>query len=210
MKTKIQTISTVLLLISGAILATIYLAWWLYPLEITYLRLEKVVYMKAADISYNFTILLNYLTNPFQQVLDMPNFSSSVDGLKHFRDVKYLFHLVQLIFVVSLPGAVLFYKNVLRKGYGVLYRKVFIWLVLTPAIIGLIGLVIGFDRFFVLFHHVLFPGDSTWLFDPAKDPVIYILPQEFFLHCFVFFFVFYELVSLSLLFIIQKGQPRRT
>ena len=74
MKTKLQVFGTVLFVLSGAILATIYLAWLVFPVEISYLGLEKIVYMKSADISYNFNILMNYLTNPFQTVLDMPNF----------------------------------------------------------------------------------------------------------------------------------------
>ncbi|MFI3116674.1 TIGR01906 family membrane protein [Streptococcus suis] len=193
MRTKLQIIGTILFVLSAAVLGTIYLAWLVYPFEISFLGLEKVVYMKAADISYNFNILMNYLTNPFASVLDMPNFSSSADGLKHFADVKHLFHLTQGIFILTLPAFVLFVKNILLKGYGDLVKKVIFWTMLTPMIIGLIGVLVGFDQFFVLFHTVLFPGDSTWLFDPAKDPVIYILPQEFFLHCFVLFFVLYEL-----------------
>ncbi|HEM4817268.1 TIGR01906 family membrane protein [Streptococcus suis] len=193
MRTKLQIIGTILFVLSAAVLGTIYLAWLVYPLEISFLGLEKVIYMKAADISYNFNILMNYLTNPFASVLDMPNFSSSADGLKHFADVKHLFHLTQGIFILTLPAFVLFVKNILLKGYGDLVKKVIFWTMLTPMIIGLLGVLVGFDQFFVLFHTVLFPGDSTWLFDPAKDPVIYILPQEFFLHCFVLFFVLYEL-----------------
>ncbi|HEL1669100.1 TPA: TIGR01906 family membrane protein [Streptococcus suis] len=192
MRTKLQIIGTILFVLSAAVLGTIYLAWLVYPLEISFLGLEKAVYMKAADISYNFNILMNYLTNPFASVLDMPNFSSSADGLKHFADVKHLFHLTQRIFILTLPAFVLFVKNILLKGYGDLVKKVIFWTMLTPMIIGLLGVLVGFDQFFVLFHTVLFPGDSTWLFDPAKDPVIYILPQEFFLHCFVLFFVLYE------------------
>ena len=193
MRTKLQIIGTILFVLSAAVLGTIYLAWLVYPFEISFLGLEKVVYMKAVDISYNFNILMNYLTNPFASVLDMPNFSSSADGLKHFADVKHLFHLTQGIFILTLPAFVLFVKNILLKGYGDLVKKVIFWTMLTPMIIGLLGVLVGFDQFFVLFHTVLFPGDSTWLFVPAKDPVIYILPQEFFLHCFVLFFVLYEL-----------------
>ena len=192
MRTKLQIIGTILFVLSAAVLGTIYLAWLVYPLEISFLGLEKVVYMKAADVSYNFNILMNYLTNPFASVLDMPNFSSSADGLKHFADVKHLFHLNQGVFILTLPAFVLFVKNILLKGYGDLVKKVIFWTMLTPMIIGLLGVLVGFDQFFVLFHTVLFPGESTWLFDPAKDPVIYILPQEFFLHCFVLFFVLYE------------------
>ncbi|HEM3429182.1 TPA: TIGR01906 family membrane protein [Streptococcus suis] len=199
MRTKLQIIGTILFVLSAAVLGTIYLAWLVYPFEISFLGLEKVVYMKATDISYNFNILMNYLTNPFASVLDMPNFSSSADGLKHFADVKHLFHLTQGIFILTLPAFVLFVKNILLKGYGDLVKKVIFWTMLTPMIIGLLGVLVGFDQFFVLFHTVLFPGDSTWLFNPAKDPVIYILPQEFFLHCFVLFFVLYELFFWTIL-----------
>lgn len=203
MRTKLQLVGTVFFTLSAAILATIYLAWLVYPFEISFLGLEKVVYMKAADISYNFNILMNYLTNPFASVLDMPNFSSSTDGLKHFADVKGLFHLAQLIFLISLPAIFYFWKEVVRKGYGKLYRTVFLWIALAPLLIALVGLLIGFDSFFVLFHHLLFPGDSTWLFDPLKDPVIYILPQEFFLHCFILFFILYEVFCGIWFFITQ-------
>ena len=41
-----------------------------------------------------------------------------------------------------------------------------------PLILGLVGVFIGFEQFFTLFHQILFVGDDTWLFDPAKDPVI--------------------------------------
>ncbi|HFU3844482.1 TPA: TIGR01906 family membrane protein [Streptococcus suis] len=208
MRTKLQLVGTVFFTLSSAVLATIYLAWLIFPLEISFLGLENVVYMKAADISYNFNILMNYLTNPFASVLDMPNFSSSADGLKHFSDVKGLFHLAQLIFLVSLPAVFYFWKEVVRKGYGKLYRTVFMWMAFAPLLIALVGVLIGFDSFFVLFHHLLFPGDSTWLFDPLKDPVIYILPQEFFLHCFILFFILYEVFCGIWFFIIKKCDIR--
>ncbi|HFI0106472.1 TPA: TIGR01906 family membrane protein [Streptococcus suis] len=205
MRIKLQLVGTVCFTLSAAVLATIYLAWLIYPLEISYLGLEKIVYMKSADVSYNFNILMNYLTNPFASVLDMPNFSSSADGLKHFADVKGLFHLAQLIFLISLPAVFYFWKEVVRKGYGKLYRTVFMWMALAPLLIALVGLLIGFDSFFVLFHQLLFAGDSTWLFDPLKDPVIYILPQEFFLHCFILFFILYEVFCGIWFFIIKKS-----
>lgn len=52
-----------------------------------------------------------------------------------------------------------------------------------PLVLGLVGVFIGFEQFFTLFHQILFVGDDTWLFDPAKDPVILILPENFFLAC---------------------------
>lgn len=59
---------------------------------------------------------------------------------------------------------------------------------------GLLGLflVIGvlaaldFDRAFVVFHSLFFPGKSNWLFHPDADPVILILPEVFFRNCAIF------------------------
>ena len=40
---------------------------------------------------------------------------------------------------------------------------------------------LAWDRFFVLFHELSF-GNDLWLFDPAVDPVINVLPDQFFFH----------------------------
>lgn len=208
MNIKLIITGTILFLISTAILSTIYVTWLVYPLEISYLGIEQIVYMKSDEIIYNFNNLMQYLTNPFQTILNMPSFSSSKDGLKHFSDVKQLFHLTQAICLFSFPAFVLFVKNIVKKGYGKLFSKVFIWLALVPVIIGFVGVVIGFDHFFVLFHTILFPGDSTWLFNPNTDPVIYILPEEFFMHCFILFFIFYEVFSLTMLRLVSREKYR--
>ena len=55
--------------------------------------------------------------------------------------------------------------------------------------LGAAFLVIGaaaavdFDRAFTVFHTLFFPGKDNWLFDPYYDPVILLLPQEFFRNC---------------------------
>lgn len=204
MKTKLQAIASLFTILSAAILLTIYLAWLFYPLEIQLLKLEKAVYLNASTISYNFNILMNYLTNPIQLDLAMPNFPSSADGLHHFEQVKWLFHLTQVVFLVSLPATLLFIRNVLRKGYGLLFKKIYVWMAALPILIALLASFIGFNAFFTLFHQILFAGDATWLFNPNTDPVIYILPETFFLHCFVLFFVLYELLCAAVLIYIFK------
>ena len=192
MKTKLTFWGSMLFLLSLSILLTIYLAWIFYPLEIQWLNLTNRVFLKSETIQYNFHILMNYLTNPFSQVLEMPDFRSSAAGLHHFAMVKNLFHLVQLVTLVTLPCFYFFVKKIVKKGFLPLYRKSILTLVLLPLVIGFLGILIGFEQFFTLFHQILFVGDDTWLFDPAKDPVILILPETFFLHTFLLFFVLYE------------------
>ena len=181
-----------LFLLSLSILLTIYLAWIFYPLEIQWLNLTDRVYLKTETIQYNFHILMNYLTNPFYQVLQMPDFRSSEAGLHHFAVVKNLFHLVQFLALLTLPIFYYFVKKIVKKGFLSIFRKSLLLLVFLPLLIGLVGVLIGFDQFFTLFHQILFVGDDTWLFDPSKDPVILILPETFFLHAFLLFFSLYE------------------
>ena len=192
MRTKLTFWGSMLFLLSISILLTIYLAWIFYPMEIQWLNLADRVYLKPETIQYNFHILMNYLTNPFSQVLEMPDFRSSAAGLHHFAVVKNLFHLVQLVTLVTLPSFYFFVKKIVKKGFLSLYRKSILTLLVFPLVIGLVGVLIGFEQFFTLFHQILFVGDDTWLFDPAKDPVILILPETFFLHAFLLFFGLYE------------------
>ena len=194
MKTKFTFIGSILFLLSLAILLTIYLAWLVYPLEISWLNLTNRVHLQSQTIQYNFNVLMDYLTNPLSQVLEMPDFPSSASGIHHFVVVKGLFHLAQGVAVVTLPIFYLFWKQVIQKGFLPLYRRALLIILSLPLVLGLVGVFIGFEQFFTLFHQILFVGDDTWLFDPAKDPVILILPENFFLHAFLLFFCLYELI----------------
>ena len=194
MKTKFTFVGSLFFLLSLAILLTIYLAWLLYPQEISWLNLTNRVHLQSQTIQHNFNVLMDYLTNPFSQQLEMPNLPSSVSGLHHFAVVKGLFHLTQAVTLLAAPLFYLFWKNVVKPDYLSLYRKAFIFMVGLPLGLGLVGVFIGFEQFFTLFHQILFVGDDTWLFDPSMDPVILILPEDFFLHCFLLFFCIYELL----------------
>ena len=194
MKTKLTFGGSLLFLLSLSILLTIYLAWFLYPLEISWLHLTSRVPFQPQTIQHNFNVLMDYLTNPLNQALEMPDFPSSASGVHHFAVVKGLFHLAQGVAIVTLPIFVLFWKQVIQKGFLSLYRRGLLIMLSLPLILGLVGVLIGFEQFFTLFHQILFVGDDTWLFDPAKDPVILILPEDFFLHAFLLFFCLYELI----------------
>ena len=209
MKTKLTFGVSLLFLLSLAILATIYLAWFLYPFEISWLDLTNRVHLKSDIIQYNFHILMDYLTNPFNPVLEMPDFPSSESGLHHFVVVKGLFHLAQGVAIVTLPIFYLFWKQVIQKGFLSLYRRGLLIMLSLPLVLGLVGVFIGFEQFFTLFHQILFVGDDTWLFDPAKDPVILILPEDFFLHAFLLFFCLYELIFGFVYLLSWKKLPKR-
>lgn len=196
-------------LLALATLVTFLVAWLIYPWQIAELNLTAWVSLTAQEIKANFDQLMVYLLNPFVNPLEMMDFPVSASGAKHFVDVKRLFILVEgLVVGLAFPAC-----SALVKAYQDRqlwwHGQTFLTWAALPFVIGLMGLFIGFDNFFTLFHAVLFPGDSSWLFDPATDPVILILPAEFFLQCFLIFFASYEALYLGFWFLARSQKPGR-
>ena len=67
-----------------------------------------------------------------------------------------------------------------KQQYGYLKWTSLLSAVL-PTVIG-IAVALNWDWAFLTFHELAFNNDY-WLFDPATDPVINILPDAYFLHC---------------------------
>ncbi|WP_082753074.1 TIGR01906 family membrane protein [Streptococcus sp. DD12] len=198
MKWRLQWASLYLWLLSLAIFMTIILAWGIYPLEIRWQALEKTVYLSGRTIAYNFNRLMAYLTLPWVTTFDLPAFSSSASGRHHFLVVKWLFHLVEaLVFLLAYP-ACRFLGQVMKHRALALFKRPLVLAITLPIVLAIGAVLIGFDQFFTLFHQLLFVGDDSWLFDPLKDPVILILPEDYFLHAFVLFFGLYESLFLCL------------
>ena len=82
---------------------------------------------------------------------------------------------------------------------GPLDRGPFFWAGIIPSAffiaLGLIIWAAGFDRAFIVFHKLFFPGKDNWIFDPAADEIINVLPELFFLDCAVLIAVFILLWS---------------
>lgn len=197
MKKQIFALIGILCSLALAVTATIGLAWLLYPLEITWLGIERLTGLSQERLVLNFNHLMAYLTLPWVSELNMPDFPSSVSGLKHFADVKRLFHLTQVLLLLTLFPTLAWLKQHHKQLAA--YRQTLVVLVIAPFVMALLGVLTGFDSFFVLFHQLLFPGDHSWLFDPATDPVINSLPATFFLHHFLIFGGIYEAINLCLL-----------
>ena len=130
--------------------------------------------------------VLDYLTLPGKEfgTGELPH---SADGEAHFEDCKVLFDLNASILLIS--GAVLAVLFVMRKRWGA-YRlgkhSAYLWAAVlslaAPIVIGALAAV-DFDRAFVIFHSIFFPGKTNWVFDWFADPIIRVLPQEFFRNC---------------------------
>lgn len=206
MKPKILTAVSLIWLLSLAITAVIYLAWLLFPLAIQGFDLVAASGRSSSVIMTNINALMHYLTSPFIGQLVLADFALSASGLKHFADVKGLFMLAQACFFLLLYPSLRFLMAAFQGKFFWQLKRPLGFCLSLPLIIGGLGLVIGFDTFFVLFHQLLFPGDSSWLFNPATDPIILVLPETFFLACFVGFFLLYEFLLLALYLLAKKQE----
>lgn len=204
MKEKVSLVSTFIWLLSASVLLTIYLAWLAYPLEVDYLKISQTVYMTKKSILNNFNGLMQYLTNPLVKDLHFASFTASKAGLAHFADVKGLFQLTQALFLVTSIPALLFLSQTIKHQSLGLFRRQLLMAILLPFALALFATFLGFDQFFVFFHKILFAGKDNWVFDPLTDPVIWILPESFFMHCFILFFTFYEAFLLGLYWLGSK------
>lgn len=136
-----------------------------------------------------------FLNNPFASQLALPDFPMSEAGRGHFIDVKKLFMLNYAVLLVTFIPSLIFLVK--------LKRQQSLWRLILPFELGMVipvvfGFVMatGFDRFFVTFHKLFFQNDD-WLFDPRTDPIINVLPESFFMHCFILAFVLLELCFLA-------------
>lgn len=189
MRDKVIFGFSILWIIALSVTLTIFLAIPLFFGEIFWYQLTDLVQMTASKIWYNFLILMNYLINPLETKLSMPDFPSSASGLHHFAEVKNLFMLVFFLTIILIP----FIIRYMKENLSLVFHNALRVVMLFPLAIGVIAWLIGFDQFFVAFHEVLF-RDNSWLFDPATDPIISVLPEQFFMHSFLIFLLIYELI----------------
>ena len=113
----------------------------------------------------------------------------SESGKSHFVDVKGLFLLDLAVLAVS--AAVLIGDALLRsrrkvQPYRFLGRGPGFWAAAgLGGVFSVIALLAAtnFSRAFVIFHTLFFPGKDNWIFDWRTDPIILLLPEEFFRNC---------------------------
>ena len=132
-------------------------------------------------IRENYDVLIDYNLSFGEAPMEFPSLAMSEPGRIHFEEVKDIFNLFKYMAIGgTLLGAVCIWMFGRRKEY--LYLKLTsILAVALPVVIGLF-VAVNWDWAFVTFHHIACDNDY-WIFDPATDPVINILPDTFFLHC---------------------------
>ena len=165
--------------------AAVFLVLALKPLYYWFIDLFKIEAYSgysAAELKANYDALIDYnmFWGPKELVFPDRGMVTTEETMAHFVDVKQVFVFFQYLAIGSavllIPGCV-----VAKKKNISMWPK--ITLALTVAIIvGVgVGLVFFWDKFFIKFHEILFPGKSNWYINANYDKVILILPSEVFL-----------------------------
>ena len=194
-----------LFLISLAITVTINFRW-LYHFDIQQLNILDYTDISKEELIKNYGLLLDFLNNPLNTTLALPDFPMSAAGAGHFYDVKKLFLLNYGVLLVTLIPSFMLLRSFWKNDQRCRLLRPLQWGMLLPIFFGFL-MAIGFDRFFVTFHEIFFNNDD-WLFDPVTDPIINVLPETFFMHCFILFFVLIELFFFVIYWWAKQSQKK--
>lgn len=177
-------------LLSGAI-NIIALCLPLYYAFAYGLHLPAAVNLSFGQMLANYHAVWRYVLFPWEKHLVMPNFPSSAQGLFHFAEVKTLFHGNQLFFLLGLLLSYYLLKKSRQQGLSWQLSRYFKGLI--PLSLALIfALLLFFAPIFTAFHELVFRNDA-WLFRLDQDPVIQILPESYFMACFIGVFIVFIL-----------------
>ena len=205
-KQKMLTFSTDLLMgflftiiaIAVALLVTINFKPLFYY-DIEHLGLVESSGFSEDVIRRNYDALIEYCSPFFTDELSFPDFAASESGLFHFEEVKVIFNFIYtcglICLVIYIPIGI--YK--LKKKSFSFIKVSAATAVLLPAIAAALC-AINFNKLFIRFHEIVFNNDD-WLFNYKTDPVILILPEDFFMHCLIMIIVLVIIFSCIMFFI---------
>lgn len=181
----------------------------LYYNTIDRFELEKYSGLDRGTIIENYDALIDYCSPFYKGELKFPSLASSESGTSHFAETKVIF--VSFYYIVAITGIILLFIILYKKKHHdtSYLRTSAITIIVLPSIVG-IATALNFEKTFLLFHKLAFRNDD-WLFDPATDPIITLLPEEFFMYCAIGIVILVLVGSLILFlidYLIRKKQER--
>lgn len=162
----------------------------LYQFSLQHFNVPERVGMTYDQIMENYYVLMEYLHLPWIDTLSLPDFPVSASGAFHFYEVKLLFYVNYGLLALSSVGSVFYLRKLQKERTFWKLVNPFKIAIFVPFVLLLI-LALDFNWMFVMFHEILFNNDA-WLFNAATDPIIRVLPQEFFMYCFILAFTLIE------------------
>ncbi|MDO5016501.1 MAG: TIGR01906 family membrane protein [Eubacteriales bacterium] len=134
--------------------------------------------LTRSEIKENYRRLIVYNLSPAADKLEFQKLAMSEQGRQHFSEVRLIFQRLFWGLIIALalwPWSL----RIMRKNKNYRPLTYAAWTSLMTLALSLL-VFLNFDQSFTLFHKLAFDNDY-WLFDPATDPIILYLPEEFFL-----------------------------
>ena len=168
----------------------------IYYNDIDKLNIESMSGLSREEIIENYDYLIDYNLSSNVGEFKLPTLASSNAGKIHFEEVRDIFQNVKLLTIIC--GAIAIIGGILqiRKRDFKFLRNSSILIILLPVLLA-IPIAINFNACFILFHKIMFSNDY-WIFDPQLDPVINMLPEEFFMHMGITILIMMLIVSIIL------------
>ena len=183
-----------------------------YYMQIEALELPEQTGLTFSDIKVAYDEMLDFCLGL------RPDFSAGVlwysdEGVSHFADVKVLFFIdfaIIGISALSLAIIAIILKKKRLSPHRFLGRSAPFWSVASiGAICAILGIAcaINFRQTFIFLHKIFFVGKTNWSFKPSEDPIIHLLPNQFFSNCAIFIFSAIILASIAIL--LYEFYPRK-
>lgn len=168
----------------------------IYYNDIDKLNIESMSGLSREEIIENYDYLIDYNLSSNAGEFKLPTLTSSKPGKIHFEEVRDIFQNVKLLTIIC--GAIAIIGGILqiRKRDFKFLRNSSILIIILPVLLA-IPIAINFNACFILFHKIMFSNDY-WIFDPQLDPVINMLPEEFFMHMGITILIIMLIVSIIL------------
>lgn len=187
---NMNTKHTLFHIISGMILAMFIISAaitlalnfrFIYRADIDRYDLTQVSGLTEEELMQDYNTLIDYNCVFGPDKLEFRHFTLSEGAAQHFREARVLFLFFGwgVIAFGLLSAVVILIAR--KKNIGFYYLKYASGItIVLPALLGIFA-AFAWEKFFVLFHELSF-GNDLWMFDPSVDPVICVLPSQFFFH----------------------------
>lgn len=182
---KAYTISLVIalmVLVLSAAIAVPLLWRGFYYLHIGGLGLPEKTGWTAVEIRNAFDEMMDYCV--FRQPFGTGVLKWSEEGYAHFADCEVLFRMDFTALAIALAAVlILAHMGKEYEAVSIMGRGPMFWAgsLLSGCFVAIAGLAaLDFDKAFVIFHSLFFPGKTNWIFDYRVDQIIEVLPQVVF------------------------------
>ncbi|MBO5287648.1 MAG: TIGR01906 family membrane protein [Clostridia bacterium] len=191
MKNKVLT--TIFAVALAVLVLTISIGLPIYVRPFYYIQIDEIASSPYIDYTRDeikdaYNQLLDYLTIPGKE-FGVGAFEYSEEGKSHFEDCRALFSLNAICLISSLVIIVVLkilekknkFKMLRPYGMDITFTSGLYLIVTILALVAIVSL--DFRSAFTAFHKIFFPGKTNWLFNPHTDPIIWALPNVFFVRC---------------------------